>query len=126
MKMIFAWLYQKNWLALIKQEFPDIKIVETRPDKYIVDLHERADIANPNKGDLFISIHVNAMPPYPKKRISWIQNRSILHKEGKEKDKTYQESSAIRYYAVPNTSERGTQTYIWGAHKGEAKGSGCS
>ncbi|MGZ5135316.1 MAG: N-acetylmuramoyl-L-alanine amidase family protein, partial [Flavitalea sp.] len=26
-----------------------------------------------------------------------------------------------RYYEVPNTTAKGTQTYIWGAHKGEDK-----
>src|SRR5215203_913650 len=57
----------KKLVAYLNSEFPDIKVIETRPDKYIVDLHERADIDNQNKGDLFISIHVNAMPPIPKK-----------------------------------------------------------
>ncbi|HWJ25689.1 MAG TPA: N-acetylmuramoyl-L-alanine amidase, partial [Flavisolibacter sp.] len=36
----------KKLVALVQQEFPDVKVIETRPDKYIVDLHDRADIAN--------------------------------------------------------------------------------
>src|SRR6476469_9447317 len=44
----------------LSKEMPEVRIVQTRPDKYIVDLHERARIANQAKGDLFVSIHVNA------------------------------------------------------------------
>src|SRR5919202_1213943 len=33
-------------VSQVAKELPDIKIVQTRTDKYIVDLHERADIAN--------------------------------------------------------------------------------
>ena len=111
----------KKLVGLVKQEFPDIKIVETRPDKYIVDLHERADIANSNKGDLFISIHVNAMPPIPKKDFLGYKTEVYYTKKGKKKIKHTRKVAQYRYYSVPNTSERGTQTYIWGAHKGEAK-----
>lgn len=46
--------------ALIKEKYPDIKIIYTRTNDKYVDLDERAEIANRNKADLFISIHVNA------------------------------------------------------------------
>ncbi|HWI90525.1 MAG TPA: N-acetylmuramoyl-L-alanine amidase [Flavisolibacter sp.] len=111
----------KKLVVQMKQEFPDVKIIETRPDKYIVDLHERADIANSNKGDLFISIHVNAMPEIQKKEFLGYKNEVYYTKKGKKKIKHTRKVAKYRYYSVPNTGERGTQTYIWGAHKGEAK-----
>lgn len=46
--------------ALIKKEFPSVKVIYTRTTDKYVDLSERAAIANRNKADLFISIHVNA------------------------------------------------------------------
>jgi N-acetylmuramoyl-L-alanine amidase len=39
-----------------------IRIVMTRPNEAIVDLHRRVDIAAENKADLFISLHLNASP----------------------------------------------------------------
>src|SRR5688500_11128247 len=53
----------KKLVAMITKEYPGIKIIETRPTDNMVDNRERANIANHNQGDLFISIHVNAMPP---------------------------------------------------------------
>lgn len=111
----------KKLVALVQKEFPDVKVVETRPDKYIVDLHERADIANQNKGDLFISIHVNAMPPIQKKKFLGYKTEVYYTKKGGKRIKHTRRVPRYRYYEVPNTTAKGTQTYIWGAHKGEAK-----
>src|SRR5881275_842710 len=40
----------KKLIAEISKEMPEVRIVETRPTKYKVDLHERAQIANQSKG----------------------------------------------------------------------------
>jgi N-acetylmuramoyl-L-alanine amidase len=51
----------KKLVKLVATQFPDIRIVETRPTHNNTDNRERADIANQNRGDLFVSIHVNAV-----------------------------------------------------------------
>ena len=45
---------------LIKEKYPDIKVLYTRTTDKYVELSERADCAIRNRADLFISIHVNS------------------------------------------------------------------
>lgn len=44
----------------IEKYLPDVKVIYTRKDDRFVPLYKRAEIANKNKADFFISIHCNA------------------------------------------------------------------
>jgi N-acetylmuramoyl-L-alanine amidase len=110
----------KKLVAQLAKDHPEVRIVETRPGRDIVGLHERADIANANKGDLFISIHVNAMPPVQHRELAGYETETYYTGKGKKKKKHTRKVPRYHYYTTVSQT-KGTQTYIWGSHKTEDK-----
>ena len=112
----------------IKTEFPDIKVVYTRTTASNVggattlkeDLHNRAQIANQAKGDLFISIHCDATvkPPggYYEKRVIGHKKKLEYVGKGKHKRKKMVNAPIYESYWVKNMMI-GATTYIWKAEK---------
>jgi N-acetylmuramoyl-L-alanine amidase len=117
---VIALAIAKELVRQLSEALPEVKIIETRPAEYITPLHRRAEIANENHGDLFISIHCNAMPPIKhSERIGTKTVTSYVGK-GKKKRKVTRRVPEYRYWTTPNP-RKGTETYIWGAHKNEDK-----
>ena len=50
----------------IEENIPNVKVIYTRKKDVFVELRDRADIANKNNADLFISVHVN-----------WAQSKTV-------------------------------------------------
>lgn len=103
---------------LIEANMKDVRVVYTRRTPAALagslkaDLNERANIANREKGDLFISIHCNSAGPTHKVT----GYKTVMVKKGKKKVATKRPI----YSTSPSTAE-GTETYVWATGKNNAK-----
>jgi len=82
----------------IEKELNGAKVVLTRTTEDDVDWQKRADIANENKGDVFISIHCNALP-----------DRRVREQIG-----TKHHKPVYRTVTVPDHSGRGVLMLVYG------------
>lgn len=110
----------KELVKAFKDELPDIKIVESRPTEKITAIHRRAEIANENKGDLFICIHVNAAVPQKHTEITGYKTVTYYEGKGKKRKKKTKEVPVYRSWTTANPA-KGAETYICGAHKNDDK-----
>lgn len=110
----------KELVKIFHTDLPEIKIIESRPTEKITPIHRRAQIANQNKGDLFICVHVNAA--LPKKVTEKIGTKKVTYYTGKGKNRKKKTKDVPQYrtYTIPSPA-KGTETYIWGSHKNEDK-----
>lgn len=88
-----------NMIAdLLDKNYVDVDVLRTRKDDTFLTLKERADFANRNGGDLFVSIHVNSVDKKNRNRES-ISGASVytlgLHKSEANLEVAKRENSVI-------------------------------
>jgi N-acetylmuramoyl-L-alanine amidase len=124
-----AYSYEKNICLAIalkvgkkmEEAFPDLKILYTRTNDSYPAIKARADFANANKGDLFISIHVNAGVKQKHRKL--IGYKTQVYYTGKGKNRKKRTRKVPRYKVwYTNSPSKGTETYIWAADRSDEKG----
>ncbi len=116
----------------LEKEFPEINFIYTRKDanlpRGVTDPNLanriRAEMANEAKGDLFISIHLNATGQkaggWYQKKIVGYKNKVVYVGKGKTRKKKNIRQPIYQSVYVKNT-RIGTETYIWAADRSSAK-----
>jgi N-acetylmuramoyl-L-alanine amidase len=105
--------------TLLRNEMPDTRIVMTRTTDIYHHVREKADIANNEKGDLFVCIHVNAAPP--KKTVTGYKSVAYYKGKGSKRKKLYKK---VPIYSTSPNPAHGTSTYIWAADRSDEKAQG--
>lgn len=104
----------------IMQEIPDVEVVYTRTSDIFQHPVIKANIANQAKGDLFISIHCNSARGITHREFKAYRTETYYTGKGKKRKKKTRKVPVYRTWTTPNPA-KGTETYIWGAHKNEDK-----
>lgn len=111
-------------VAELQKELPDVKIVPTRTTDIYQSPPEKANIANANKGDLFICIHADAVGLKTGRRQIGT-HIEIVHKvyyvgKGKKRKKMIKSRNVVvptyEYYKI-GCPQQGTSVWIFAAHK---------
>ena len=88
----------KKLASMIDKKLKGAKVVMTRADDKFISLQERANIANRNRGDLFVSIHTNSVDKKNPNRKS-VSGASVyalgLHKDAANQQVARRENSVI-------------------------------
>lgn len=105
--------------TLLRNEMPDTRIVMTRTTDIYHHVREKANIANNEKGDLFVCIHVNAAPP--KKTVTGYKSVPYYKGKGSKRKKLYKK---VPIYKTSPNPAHGTSTYIWAADRSDEKAQG--
>ncbi|TSD66653.1 N-acetylmuramoyl-L-alanine amidase [Inquilinus sp. KBS0705] len=90
----------------IENSLPQVKVVMTRPTEADVPFKTRADIANSNKGNLFISIHCNSLADKRRTEV-------VGYKKGKRGKKT----PIYKTVSVPDRSGKGVLLLVYSTRR---------
>ncbi len=112
----------------LKKQLPGVNIIPTRTTDIYQPVHEKAQIANDNHGDLFVCIHADAVNLRTASRIvghrkeTYYTTRYTGKGKSRKKIRTpHTHVVAIRHYYKIPTERKGTSTWIFAAHKTEDK-----
>ncbi|MGI8634516.1 MAG: N-acetylmuramoyl-L-alanine amidase family protein, partial [Segetibacter sp.] len=105
---------------LLQSQIPNVDVVLTRATDIYQSPPTKANIANYNKGDLFISIHCNSAGSIKHTELSGYKTEVYYTGKGRKKKKRTRKIPQYKNWTTPNPA-KGTETYIWGAHKNALK-----
>lgn len=100
----------------VQKELPDVEVILTRSSDIYQSPPTKANIANFNKGDLFISIHCNSAPTIKHSELTGYRSETYYTGKGKKRKKRTRKVPQYRHWTTPNPA-KGTETYIWGVNK---------
>jgi len=108
---------------ILKRELQETRIVMTRTTDIYHSVREKADIANQQKGDLFVCIHVNAAPPKRHREQTGYRTRTYYTGKGKKRKKVTKKEPVYRTWTTPSPA-KGTSTYVFAADRADEKAEG--
>jgi N-acetylmuramoyl-L-alanine amidase len=115
-------------VAELRRQLPDVKIIPTRTTDIYQSPPEKAEIANSNKGDLFICIHADAVELKTGKRQIGTRQETrykvTYTGKGKKKKKVstpYTVSVPVYEYFKLPCQRNGTSVWLFAAHKTSEK-----
>ena len=114
----------KQLVTELKKQLPDVNVIPTRTTDIYQNPREKANIANENKGDLFLCIHADSGPLQTGRRQTGtrtVTRYKVTYKgKGKRKKKISKPYTAVEpvyeYYKMPS-KRSGTSVWIFAAHK---------
>ncbi|UAY53380.1 N-acetylmuramoyl-L-alanine amidase family protein [Ferruginibacter albus] len=115
-------------VAILQKDLPDVKTIPTRTTDIYQPVKEKAQIANDNKGDLFVCIHADAVALKTGRRQIGtrieIKHTTYYVGKGKKKKKMIKSKNVVvpvyEYYKI-GCPQEGTSVWIFAAHKTDEK-----
>lgn len=104
----------------LQTALPGVHVVMTRTTDIFQPVGEKAQIANDNKGDLFVCIHCNLRVNIVKRFVGY-KKEAYYTGHGSARKKHYHKVAIYHKYEVNDPDIKGTETYIFTARKEDSK-----